>query len=197
MKKQYIDENLWIIKNFLSDEELNIIYKHCTNEENWDPSGGVGHWTGNFFDISSVKELNNLFPSILEKIHKVFDTEDFQAQTNNSILRFKADPEKDLAMTPHHDMSTKYTTHGLVLYYNDNFEGGNIEYINKGISLKPEAGMLVCHPAGKGYTHQVATVLSGQRFLSTYFAYQTEFYKLTPEEHDLAYSSFDRETAPY
>lgn len=198
MEKIYLDDNLWLIKNFILPEELSLINKVCKDENNWPSNSGEGQWQGNkleVFNFTKSDEASNLkttLKNICQRTHDVFDTDNIIVDTNLVILRFVANPNSDFAMNPHHDMSTKYTTHGLVIYYNDDFDGGNIEYPKKGISVKPEPGMLICHPANSQYVHQVSKVISGIRYMSTFFAYQKEFFNLNPEERSLAFKSFDR-----
>ena len=38
--------------------------------------------------------------------------------------------------------------------------------------------MLVCHPASEEYSHMVSPVTGGIRYMSTFFAYENEYYKL-------------------
>lgn len=56
---------------------------------------------------------------------------------------------------------------GIVLYLNDNYEGGEINYKDLGISYKPKAGDLVVHYAG--LLHGVTEVTEGVRYIFTMF----------------------------
>lgn len=62
------------------------------------------------------------------------------------------------------------TPHGLVLYLNDDYEGGEIYYSKLGIAIKPEAGSLVIHPGTIEYSHGVTPVVSGTRYATTAFS---------------------------
>jgi hypothetical protein len=59
--------------------------------------------------------------------------------------------------------------YGAVLYWNDSFEGGELNYTNLGIKYKPVPGDLVFHPGTEEYTHGVDDVTSGTRYTSTMF----------------------------
>lgn len=61
------------------------------------------------------------------------------------------------------------TPHGMVLYINDDYEGGEIHYPGLKIAIKPEAGSLVIHPGSAAYAHGVAPVTAGNRYASTAF----------------------------
>jgi predicted 2-oxoglutarate/Fe(II)-dependent dioxygenase YbiX len=52
-----------------------------------------------------------------------------------------------------------------VTYLNDDYEGGEIEFTDLNISLKPKAGSTIMFPAS--VKHQVKEVLSGVRYMST------------------------------
>jgi hypothetical protein len=62
------------------------------------------------------------------------------------------------------------TPHGLVLYLNEDYLGGEIYYSKLGIVIKPEAGSLVIHPGTIEYSHGVIPVVSGTRYATTAFS---------------------------
>lgn len=67
------------------------------------------------------------------------------------------DPDNiDFAMPWHEDVAAVFS---FSLYLNDDFEGGELEFQNFPIKIKPKAGMLVGIPSGKKYTHKVNKVL--------------------------------------
>jgi len=51
-----------------------------------------------------------------------------------------------------------------VLYLNDDYEGGEIEFPNFGIKIKPEAGMLVLFPSTYPYAHIAHPVTNGTKY---------------------------------
>lgn len=61
------------------------------------------------------------------------------------------------------------TPHGMVLYLNDDYQGGEIYYPNLKIAIKPKAGSLVIHPGNVYYSHGVLPVTSGTRYATTAF----------------------------
>lgn len=56
-----------------------------------------------------------------------------------------------------------------ILYWNDDYEGGELYFENPKISIRPEAGMLVCFPCSEQYAHGVTEITSGERIISTHF----------------------------
>lgn len=49
------------------------------------------------------------------------------------------------------------------LYLNDDFEGGELFFPERNLSIKPKAGQLVLFPGGNEYIHGVKPVTSGER----------------------------------
>ena len=56
-----------------------------------------------------------------------------------------------------------------VIYWNDDFEGGEFYYKDHNIDLKIEAGMAVAHPGDVHYLHGVKPITSGVRWTSPAF----------------------------
>ena len=52
----------------------------------------------------------------------------------------------------------------MILYLNDDYEGGEISFPNHGVSMKPDAGSLVIFPSQEPYLHQVHHITSGERY---------------------------------
>jgi hypothetical protein len=60
----------------------------------------------------------------------------------------------------------------LVFYLNDNYEGGQIEFPNQNISLKPEAGSIVIFPSTSPYYHDPKPVKNGTKYIIPVFWYK-------------------------
>jgi len=52
----------------------------------------------------------------------------------------------------------------LVLYLNDDFEGGEFVFPDLHMKLSPKAGLLLCFPSSHHYRHGVLPVTKGERF---------------------------------
>jgi predicted 2-oxoglutarate/Fe(II)-dependent dioxygenase YbiX len=51
-----------------------------------------------------------------------------------------------------------------ILYLNDDYEGGHLEFPNFGIKIKPQAGMLILFPSNYAYTHAAHPVTKGTKY---------------------------------
>jgi hypothetical protein len=56
-----------------------------------------------------------------------------------------------------------------VLYYNNDYEGGEIYFPKQDLLIKPEPGMFICFPAKNEFPHEVKEIRSGYRWCSTNF----------------------------
>lgn len=63
-----------------------------------------------------------------------------------------------------------------ILYINDDYTGGEIDFINDGLCIKPKAGSMVVFPSDK--QHEVLEILSGNRYMTQTYVYEheTSFY---------------------
>lgn len=68
-------------------------------------------------------------------------------------------------------------TASMVYYPNDDYEGGELEFIHFGVTIKPKAGQLFMFPSGYSYEHKVHPVISGTRITVVSF-----FNEMTEEE---------------
>ena len=51
-----------------------------------------------------------------------------------------------------------------IVYLNDDYEGGNVEFVNFDITIKPSAGMLLLFPSNYAYRHKAHPVTSGTKY---------------------------------
>jgi predicted 2-oxoglutarate/Fe(II)-dependent dioxygenase YbiX len=52
----------------------------------------------------------------------------------------------------------------ILIYLNDDYEGGELEFPDWGIKLKPKAGTVLCFPSYIEFSHKVHPVTKGERF---------------------------------
>lgn len=60
-------------------------------------------------------------------------------------------------------------TISVVLYLNDNYEGGNIYFRVQDVDIKPSAGSLVIFPSHEPYYHESKTLISGYKYMTPGF----------------------------
>ena len=146
-----------IINNFLTKEECLTLLLEAETSKNWKPQNKD---TGIFI----LKSNNHkVLIDIHNRVASLFDK-----NLHTQIIRMIHKTDKDSFWERHSDNAggaeIKY---GVVLYLNDNFEGGELYYPNLDIIIKPESGMLVYHPGDED--HEVLPVVSGNRYTLTSF----------------------------
>jgi predicted 2-oxoglutarate/Fe(II)-dependent dioxygenase YbiX len=52
----------------------------------------------------------------------------------------------------------------LLFYLNDNYTGGELEFTQLGLTIKPKPGMMIAFPSYKEFAHKVHPVTSGFRY---------------------------------
>jgi predicted 2-oxoglutarate/Fe(II)-dependent dioxygenase YbiX len=51
-----------------------------------------------------------------------------------------------------------------IVYLNDDYEGGEVEFVNFGVKIKPKPGMLLLFPSTYPYTHVAHPVKDGIKY---------------------------------
>ena len=177
--KEYLDPEIYYIKNILSEEDLKTLQEFVKNDDNWASAAySKGH---DNYERPEVKIKSLESSAQIEKIYlKIF---------TNFMIPAEPDLKLDLSPIAHRTIS-KQTSHlgsswsmmphvderadpkikkGLIYYINDDFEGGEIVYINKKIRHKPIANSMVVHSATPEYEHGVGLVNEGTRYFMTNF----------------------------
>jgi len=153
-----------ILNKFLNvvpryDEEGNIEFPNETSENIDLPvftkPGGV--WER----LESVLPAGYRRHATLQTFKYVTD-EDIEANLNPDVLSEYGVKTEDIdfAMYWHQDPGLEQNILcSFSLYLNDDFDGGELEFGNVPIKMKPKAGMLAVIPGGDKYKHRVNKVL--------------------------------------
>jgi hypothetical protein len=196
MIKKELGPDIWAIEDFLSKEELDQILtlaKSKTQEE----------WEYQYsFDIEQHASQDNKFkagdPEFDEAVKKknvfwndkmiaiglpeltpILTTRTLEAFDNkyriNEIARIQRQyPGTELKV--HHDQGYDLTLQrAVIIYLNDDYEGGELYFTQHDLRVKPKAGTLVSFPGTDKYLHGVANVLPGEtRYVISTFAFEKE-----------------------
>jgi hypothetical protein len=78
-----------------------------------------------------------------------------------SVLKYKNNEQ----YRSHYDGDTSIArVISAVCYLNDDYDGGELEFVNFGIKIKPEAGMLILFPSNFAYRHIAYPVTNGTKY---------------------------------
>ena len=120
--------------------------------------------TAELFDDSSSQDIHNqmylLLLATTIPYAKKHDIDQLQHEYY-SMLRYQGGQE----YTAHYDGSTATgRAVSAIVYLNDDYEGGEVEFVNFGVKIKPKAGMLLLFPSNYAYTHIAHPVTSGTKY---------------------------------
>lgn len=142
-------DQIYEILDFITEQEqmaLLDIVKYC-DEDCW-PTTVDNEFQQNDLNISGkVLPLNNRLTNIREKIEKRISILFPNATRINSIAaiqRYKPNTNMGVHTDNALDPSVQY---GLIVYLNDDYEGGEIYYPDLDITIKPKARSIIIHPA--------------------------------------------------
>lgn len=114
--------------------------------------------------------MKNIVSSIINPFYEfeVFDSEIPQLLSYDVGGHYKAHIDgESLWKTPDGDLVFKKSVDrdlSLVLFLNNDFEGGDLVFPDLKIRIRPEPGLLVCFPSSHMYLHGVEPVTKGKRY---------------------------------
>jgi hypothetical protein len=165
------------------EQTLEMIEKECTDVDSdvyWQKAETIGD--GAFQDARSNRMIGvtyfaNLFNNpVMQNVHNQFNmlllaSTNIYAKKYNIQETFYHEPYSLLKYSDGQEYKEHYdggTGIGrcisCLVYLNDNYEGGEIEFINFGVKIKPEAGMLIIFPSNFAYRHIAHPVTNGVKY---------------------------------
>jgi hypothetical protein len=125
-----------------------------------------------------MKKIANILYGSLEKTFNHYSKEIYPFAENNiksrehSIHLLKYGTGGHLPA--HQDQGVSTRVLSSVMYLNDDYDGGEIEFINSGVKLKPEAGSIIFFPSNFLYIHEVHPIKSGFRYSMPHWYHNTK-----------------------
>ena len=164
-------------------ETINMIEATCNDTESgvyWQRAETLGHgpWQDKRTnDLLSVSHLANLTNNkILQNVHNQFyilllaavnpycqrygiaESVFFESY---SLLKYRSNQE----YKTHYDGTTNIgRIISALVYLNDDYTGGELEFPNFGVKIKPEPGMLILFPSNFAYAHTAYPVTVGTKY---------------------------------
>jgi hypothetical protein len=165
MKVNRLSPDLYEIEDFITPEQQSNVLEYCQslNESDWWHEEQIGTF---FYGKQKLGQLPEFFNDINKNVQNLFSN---LLYVGDLALQRYLDKEP---MQVHKDYWLKdldyYIRYGIVVYYNDNYLGGEIEYPELGIVHKPKARSLVLH--GGNILHGPKKVIGDTpRYFSTGF----------------------------
>lgn len=191
-----IEENIWVIPNFITEEERKIYLKYIEElpEEEWWKQNR-DWWVGKYISIENAPQVKFLAQTLSDRL-KNYCVNDLYLGTFGSIHRLKEgqgmfihtdNPTEKRPLYDEHNNQVgetgghnNYCVLAVVLYLND-FNGAELYFPRlNNFEYKANAGDLVLFPGtGVEYDHGVRTLLPGpNRYITTGFGYDEKVKKL-------------------
>ena len=184
MQIRKLEENITVYDNFISPQEINILLEYAKKSADSDWQEVTYHNEEMLKKSKTVYEKYQKFKKdwdkttllaknidILENIKlKVEKTLGISFLVTDDIYRIKKF-ENGRSIGVHFDnLQNAILELGIVIYLNDDFDGGEIYYPSLNIEYKPKAGSMIVHPANKLYSHGVKEVFGNTRYCLAFFA---------------------------
>jgi len=175
-------ENIETINLLSSDDSSEIKFYDSTTIENQSSNNSVQspvrtssqlHITSDF-NSDKLTELDNLYTKIvftrLGSYKEKFGIgEDLYNPENFQLLKY----EVGQYFHSHYDSYPAVNRSiSVLIYLNDDYEGGEIEFVNFDIKIKPKAGTLIMFPSNYPYRHIAHPVISGTKYAVSTFLHE-------------------------
>lgn len=190
-----------LVKNFLSQEELDILFDIMKDlsQEDWEKeyldqlpafcmekfgrddvenlvAEGKFEITQNWKDKNYNINHHEIVRTMHKRLSDLVNIADDKLELAglSTIQRMQEGVELKAHTDQHTDPSIRYAT---IIYLNDDYEGGELFFINKDLELRPKPGDLVIFPGTDEFNHGVRHVQPGPiRYVIVGFVKEKNFY---------------------
>lgn len=169
MEIRKIAEDIWEVENVLSQEEVEHLLSAARSSEDssWYSDEQSQDWSGRVMNVPLAYGETSKEADIVFKLAKIIEnlfTDMTKYVQPYSILRTRTGEG-----FPYHSDSVTdiYNVFGLVFYLNDDYTGGELDYQDLNISVKPKTNSMLIHRAH--LIHGVKEVTIGTRYAVSSF----------------------------
>ena len=173
-----IYENLWPID---PQETINAIEEQCKNSNDsgvyWTKAHTVGAGAYQNIRTNKLLPLTHLAEvtenKVLQSTHNIFYTS-IQSVILSYIKRYNIHEQltHEGFQILKYEGGEEYKAHydglnrqvSMLLYLNDDYEGGELEFPLFKIKIKPQKGMMILFPSNYAYTHVAHPVTKGTKY---------------------------------
>jgi predicted 2-oxoglutarate/Fe(II)-dependent dioxygenase YbiX len=169
-----MDKNIHIFNNFLSKDDLGLAM-NLIKSANFESRRETTPYDQNLLASDTMPDelsqlLNKRYAEKYEEIQSFYDFKIMKPKKYHYHVVHRNSAESNPIMGLHHDT---YSDSGYavsaVVYYNDDFEGGEIHFPNQNFTYSPKAGDLIVFLPTEEYAHEVLPVTSGVRYAGPFW----------------------------
>lgn len=133
--------------------------------------------------IYESDEIADAFEEVIDSYCSMWDIAPI---TREAYRVTKYEHNEFFSMHPDDSYGTPRTV-SFAYYPNDDYEGGELEFVHFGIKYKPKAHQLICFPSGYSYQHKIHPVTGGNiRYTIIFFGVE-----MTEEERNRRHELVD------
>lgn len=113
-------------------------------------------------ELFLMNEINSIADKALEEYFKeyTFARANLKGREKPNILKYV----QGGFLPPHQDHGVSTRALSVLIYLNDNYEGGEISFPISNVTIKPKAGSVVLFPSNFLYVHTISSMKSGVRY---------------------------------
>jgi predicted 2-oxoglutarate/Fe(II)-dependent dioxygenase YbiX len=113
-------------------------------------------------ELFLINEINLIADKALEEYFSeyTFARANLKGRERPNILKYV----KGGFLPPHQDHGVSTRALSVLIYLNDDYEGGEISFPISNITIKPKAGSVVLFPSNFLYVHTISDIVSGTRY---------------------------------
>jgi hypothetical protein len=158
-------QNIHYAENILSEQNHKILLDYVKNAKSWKEQP----WLAKTIDFNNLpEEIIKILDSIFEIVYKKslnlynVDINPFDRSALH-LVKFT----KGFYLVPHVDTLSVEGNHIASVYYiNDDYAGGEINFPEHSLNIKPKANSLIIFPGNENYLHEVREIVDKDRYSS-------------------------------
>lgn len=159
-------DNIKVFPDFINDRVITYLMFALTKSKSEtfvsqkDNDGQPVNWITQYM---AILDIFNVVERVKDKISEEYSMVNIKEKENRlSVVKW----EKGNSLKLHVDDLGYVTDNHIaaLIYLNDDYEGGELNFPTHNMSIKPKRGDLVFFPGNKNYAHEVSEVLSGTRY---------------------------------
>jgi hypothetical protein len=161
-------ENIRITENVLSDEEHKELLNYVESADHWRTQPwGVKFITPQEMPKEIGKILDKIFITAYQQCLDFYNADLYPFENQiTPLIRF----EKNYSMHEHADTTGDFA---VIYYINDDYEGGEINFMDYNLKIKPKSNSFVTFPSNSDYWHEVLENTEKERYSATrWFKYR-------------------------
>lgn len=174
LTKGFFKDDIVFYENFIIPEHCERLVEYFKSKENWARVAFYNSWGDNLreddIDIESFGFPRDYLREVAENMHKYVEdahgvkvkrvSTHVQRWDTGAYATFHSD-NSDLDGNPSAWEVSKFV---CLIYLNDDYEGGELNFRDHDICIKPSVGMMITFPGGIKNVHEVKVVDSGTRY---------------------------------